>query len=215
MLSSSPKLTPSLEMKDPKHILINISEPGLSALLPHSITQLIEHGLAHLRRVYPSGTRIGSSNMDPLVFWRNGSQVASLNWQNFDRGMQINEAMFVGSKGWVLKPAKLLGLGEGMNAKLKFSGEIIGVSSCEYIDHVCYSLVGWISMNLFKCGTLRSLRVIRHTSGRSSSMKRNNKIGARRVSNAKTYLLNPELTLCGMLDLRGNMNQMSWHFSGK
>jgi hypothetical protein len=168
-------------MDSPKHILINISEPGLASLLPHSIGQLIEHGLAHLRRVYPRGTRIGSSNMDPLVFWRNGSQVASLNWQSFDRGMQINEAMFVGSPGWVLKPAKLLGMGNSMGSKLKFTGEIVGVSSREYINHISYFPVDRFSISLYKCGTQRSPRVIQRTSVRSFSMKRKSKTGTLKV----------------------------------
>jgi len=88
----------------PHNMLINISEPACLALLPTSLVQLIWHGSHHLRRIYPKGSRIGSSNFNPLVFWRNGSHVASLNWQAYDRGMQVNEAMFVGSPGWIEKP---------------------------------------------------------------------------------------------------------------
>ncbi|KAL1703090.1 PLC-like phosphodiesterase [Schizophyllum commune] len=95
------------ELTDPKHILINISESGLASLLPASLAPLIAHGLRHLRRIFPRGTRIGSSNPDPLVFWRAGSQVVSLNWQTYDMPMQVNEAMFVGTPGWVVKPEKL------------------------------------------------------------------------------------------------------------
>lgn len=86
----------------------------------------------HLRRVFPRGTRIQSSNMDPLKFWRNGSHIASLNWQNYDAGMQVNEGMFVGTGGWVLKPAKLVGMGEGMVSRLKLTAEIVGISSCKH-----------------------------------------------------------------------------------
>jgi phosphatidylinositol phospholipase C delta len=68
--------------------------------------------------------------MDALKMWRAGSQVVALNWQHNDRGMQLNEAMFVGSGGWVLKPARLLGFGDGMASKLEFACEIIGMSSC-------------------------------------------------------------------------------------
>jgi len=109
--------------------MINISESALSALLPHSVHELSSNALAHLRRIYPRGTRIESSNFDPIKFWRNGSHVASLNWQTFDKGMQINEAMFAGSEGWVLKPAHLLSLGQSMSGKLRITGEVIGVSS--------------------------------------------------------------------------------------
>jgi hypothetical protein len=37
----------------------------------------------------------------------------------------------VGSKGWILKPARLTGMGEGMASRLKFVADIIGVSSRE------------------------------------------------------------------------------------
>ena len=116
----------------PEHILINISETSLLALLPHSVPGLITHAHTHLRRIYPKGTRIRSTNLDPLKFWANGSQIASLNWQTYDRSMQINEGMFVGSPGWVLKPAAMMEMGVDMAGKFKFSAEIVGVSSCRF-----------------------------------------------------------------------------------
>ncbi|KZT35995.1 PLC-like phosphodiesterase [Sistotremastrum suecicum HHB10207 ss-3] len=90
------------------HILINISEPALIRLIPHAQESLIQHAKAHLRRVYPKGTRITSSNLDPLKFWRDGTQVAALNWQKYDRGMQVNEAMFSGTPGWILKSPDMI-----------------------------------------------------------------------------------------------------------
>lgn len=68
------------------------------------------HNMKHLMRVYPDGHRISSSNFDPLVYWRRGVQMAALNWQTYDLGMQINHAMFEGgtdSSGYVLKPTAL------------------------------------------------------------------------------------------------------------
>ena len=41
--------------------------------------------------------------------------------------MQINEAMFVGSGGWVLKPPALLGVTTGR--KIRFTVEVVGVSA--------------------------------------------------------------------------------------
>ena len=46
-----------------------------------------------------------SSNQEPGVCWRHGAQFVALNWQRFDVGMMQNEAMFVESGGYVLKPA--------------------------------------------------------------------------------------------------------------
>ncbi|KAK5993944.1 1-phosphatidylinositol 4,5-bisphosphate phosphodiesterase 1 [Cladobotryum mycophilum] len=68
------------------------------------------HNMRYLMRVYPDGTRLASSNFDPLAYWRRGVQMAALNWQTFDLGMQLNQAMFEGgrdSSGYVLKPTEL------------------------------------------------------------------------------------------------------------
>ncbi|KAL7945421.1 putative phospholipase C [Trichoderma barbatum] len=73
-------------------------------------TQLNIHNMRYLMRVYPDGARLNSSNFDPLSYWRRGVQMAALNWQTFDMGMQVNRAMFDGgtdSSGYVLKPQGL------------------------------------------------------------------------------------------------------------
>lgn len=72
---------------------------------------LIEkHNRKFLTRVYPSGFRLRSSNFDPLKFWKRGVQMAALNWQTYDIGMQLNQAMFAAGSdrtGYVLKPESL------------------------------------------------------------------------------------------------------------
>lgn len=68
------------------------------------------HNMRYMMRVYPDGIRFGSSNYDPLIYWRRGVQMAALNWQTFDLGAQLNHAMFEGGKdesGYVLKPPEL------------------------------------------------------------------------------------------------------------
>lgn len=65
------------------------------------------HNMRYMMRVYPNATRIGSSNFDPLPYWKRGVQMVALNWQTFDLGMQKNQAMFGGGtdySGYVLKP---------------------------------------------------------------------------------------------------------------
>ncbi|OAA61712.1 1-phosphatidylinositol-bisphosphate phosphodiesterase [Niveomyces insectorum RCEF 264] len=65
------------------------------------------HNMRYLMRVYPKPYRIGSSNFNPLTHWRRGVQMAALNWQTYDLGMQLNGAMFAGGtdqSGYVLKP---------------------------------------------------------------------------------------------------------------
>lgn len=71
---------------------------------------LEKHNRRCLMRVYPSGFRVRSDNFEPLKFWRRGVQMAALNWQTNDLGMQLNAAMFAAGDdqtGYVLKPADL------------------------------------------------------------------------------------------------------------
>ena len=77
---------------------------------PDLKAQLEKHNMKYLMRVYPSAFRLKSSNPDPLAFWRRGTQMVALNWQTYDQGMQINEAMFASGSdrtGYVLKPMEL------------------------------------------------------------------------------------------------------------
>lgn len=75
---------------------------------------LFDHNKQFLLRAYPSGLRIRSSNMIPTLFWASGAQIVALNWQASDKGMMLNEGMFAGTGGYVLKPAgKLSSLVQG------------------------------------------------------------------------------------------------------
>lgn len=65
---------------------------------------LCNHNRDYLVRAYPSGLRIRSSNLNPPVFWGAGGQIVALNWQQTDEGMMLNEGMFAGTGGYVLKP---------------------------------------------------------------------------------------------------------------
>ena len=81
------------------------------------------------------GTHV-SGNLDPLVQWRAGGHFAAVNWQDFDKGMQLNEALFVGTPGWVVKPDGMMERGIVDRAKdimggntSRLSVEIIGISA--------------------------------------------------------------------------------------
>ena len=120
------------ELLEPFHALINISESGLHKLLPHSLEGLIGHACKHMRRCYPRGTRVQSSNMDPLPVWRAGTQVAALNMQIWDLGTQLNAALFEASQGWVLKPEGLRG-GQKRSGEVTFKVEVIGADDGRYL----------------------------------------------------------------------------------
>jgi phosphatidylinositol phospholipase C delta len=97
----------------PHHHLINVSESGLSSHMPASSAKIGIHNAQHLMRVFPKGTRISSKNLNPVPFWGIGAQICALNWQTFGAGMQLNEALFSGTDGYVLKPKALRAGGSG------------------------------------------------------------------------------------------------------
>ncbi len=100
----------------PEHHLINISESGLAPQARQHTAEIAQHNTRHLMRVFPKGTRISSQNLSPIPFWAVGAQICALNWQTFGLGMQLNDALFVGSSGYVLKPAALRLGGDGLTS---------------------------------------------------------------------------------------------------
>ncbi|KAI1503711.1 PLC-like phosphodiesterase [Biscogniauxia marginata] len=104
-------------LKDgPHHHLINVSETGLASHLPAAAEKIARHNSQHLMRVFPKGTRISSKNMKPVPFWGVGAQICAMNWQTFGASMQLNEALFSGTDGYVLKPAALRAGGDGKSS---------------------------------------------------------------------------------------------------
>ncbi|GAW25090.1 putative phosphatidylinositol-specific phospholipase C [Rosellinia necatrix] len=97
----------------PHHHLINVSESGLASLMPTNSEKIARHNAQHLMRVFPKGTRISSKNLKQVPFWGVGAQICAMNWQTFGGSMQLNEAMFSGTEGYVLKPAALRAGGSG------------------------------------------------------------------------------------------------------
>jgi hypothetical protein len=91
------------EAKIPTHIF-SLSEKSLMEVHEQQPEALFNHNKNFFMRAYPKGLRLNSSNLDPAVFWRTGVQIVALNWQRWDAGMMLNEAMFAGSNGWILKP---------------------------------------------------------------------------------------------------------------
>ncbi|GJJ77849.1 phosphatidylinositol phospholipase C, delta [Entomortierella parvispora] len=98
--------------------IISFSERVSLRLGKSTLQEYINLNKTHLTRVYPAGFRINSTNYDPHHHWAAGCQIVALNYQNHDRGMQMNSAMFTmnGHCGYVLKPQPLrLGPGEVCN----------------------------------------------------------------------------------------------------
>ncbi|KAH6638447.1 PLC-like phosphodiesterase [Boeremia exigua] len=92
------------EARIPTHVF-SLSEKTLLEVHTATPETLFAHNKHFFMRAYPKSLRITSGNLQPAVFWRAGVQIVALNWQRWDSGMMLNEAMFAGSGGWVLKPA--------------------------------------------------------------------------------------------------------------
>ncbi|KAK8097113.1 PLC-like phosphodiesterase [Apiospora kogelbergensis] len=103
------------EAKMPHHIF-SLSEGMVDKTHQQSAWRFFQHNKQYLMRSYPAGTRVDSSNLDPAGHWRKGIQFVALNWQTWDRGMMMNDALFDGSGGYVLKPDGYRGPKPGVSA---------------------------------------------------------------------------------------------------
>jgi len=112
----------------PHHPLINVSETGLMSHLPQHFSKIGAHNSNHLMRVYPKGSRISSGNLNPVPFWATGAQICALNWQTYGASMQLNEALFTGTDGYVLKPAALRRRSEEARGKKKLRLQVAGAA---------------------------------------------------------------------------------------
>ncbi|KAL9637862.1 MAG: hypothetical protein Q9204_001709 [Flavoplaca sp. TL-2023a] len=105
----------SSEASVPCHVF-SLSEKRFMDVHESHGPTLFSHNRNYLMRAFPAGTRVTSSNLDPAVFWRKGVQIVALNWQKFDAGVMLNEGMFAGSGGWILKPREYRGQSPGQQA---------------------------------------------------------------------------------------------------
>ncbi|KAM6534276.1 hypothetical protein FALCPG4_007208 [Fusarium falciforme] len=94
------------------NFIYSVSEANFKSYLKqkHGESSLGFLNAQHMVRVYPDASRIDSSNLSPLQYWRYGVQMAALNYQTNDLNMGLNQAMFNGgtdNSGYVLKPERL------------------------------------------------------------------------------------------------------------
>lgn len=78
----------------------------------HSVEAVRDHNRLYLGRVYPTGTRFGSTNFDPMPMWLAGYQLVALNYQSHDMSTLLNAGLFRhinGGSGYVLKPQYVAG----------------------------------------------------------------------------------------------------------
>ena len=95
----------------PFHHMHSFSENKVRSKLRHNDAQYwIMYNQTHMSRTYPAGSRVDSSNYNPLVAWSTGSQMVALNFQTEDSFLRLNDGRFRenGNCGYVLKPSTLM-----------------------------------------------------------------------------------------------------------
>lgn len=94
------------EKRDRSYEISSFVETQATNLLKEHPVEFVNYNKRQLSRIYPSGTRVSSSNYMPQVFWNAGCQLIALNFQSLDLGMQLNLGIFEfnGRSGYLLKP---------------------------------------------------------------------------------------------------------------
>ncbi|CAM9183166.1 unnamed protein product [Pylaiella littoralis] len=84
-------------------------EPKTEKLLKKCPEDWVRYNARNMSRIYPAGSRVDSSNYDPVPSWNVGSQIVALNYQTPGVPMRLNDGKFRdnGECGYLLKPAFL------------------------------------------------------------------------------------------------------------
>jgi phosphatidylinositol phospholipase C delta len=89
------------------HHVSSLSESKASKMITTSgMEEFINFTRNAFARIFPLGGRVDSSNLDPIPYWQVGCQMVALNYQNFDKSMQLNRGFFLQNNnfGYLLKP---------------------------------------------------------------------------------------------------------------
>ncbi|KAE8714836.1 Phosphoinositide phospholipase C 6 [Hibiscus syriacus] len=75
----------------------------------------------NILRVYPKGTRVTSSNYNPLIGWMHGAQMVAFNMQGYGRSLWLMHGMFKanGGCGYLKKPYFLLNPNEVFDPRVE------------------------------------------------------------------------------------------------
>lgn len=102
----------------------SFSESKVRSKCRHGLSlQWTKYNQRHMSRTYPAGSRLDSSNYNPMLAWSVGCQMVALNFQTQDAYLRLNDGRFRenGNCGYVLKPSSLLlkdSLGQSSNPVL-------------------------------------------------------------------------------------------------
>ncbi|KAL0336762.1 UNVERIFIED_CONTAM: Phosphoinositide phospholipase C 2 [Sesamum calycinum] len=102
-----------LKVNSQKAHRVSLNEEKLEKAVVTHGTEIVRFTQRNLMRVYPKGTRIDSSNYNPLIGWMHGAQMVAFNMQGHGRSLWLMQGLFRanGGCGYVKKPDFLLNLG--------------------------------------------------------------------------------------------------------
>jgi hypothetical protein len=107
--------------RTPTHHMHSFSESKVRSRCRQKLAQQwMIYNQTHLSRTYPAGSRVDSSNYNPLLAWSTGCQMVALNFQTQDAFLRLNDGRFRenGNCGYVLKPSSLMVKDDGVNASV-------------------------------------------------------------------------------------------------
>uniref|UniRef100_A0A1J3FAL5 Phosphoinositide phospholipase C n=1 Tax=Noccaea caerulescens TaxID=107243 RepID=A0A1J3FAL5_NOCCA len=89
---------------------LSLSEEQLEKASEKYAKQIVRFTQRNMLRIYPKGTRITSSNYNPLVGWSHGAQMVAFNMQGQGKSLWVMQGMFRanGGCGYIKKPDILL-----------------------------------------------------------------------------------------------------------
>lgn len=116
------------------YFMHSFSESKVRSKCRHKLSgQWMKYNQRHMSRTYPAGSRLDSSNYNPMLAWSVGCQMVALNFQTQDAFLRLNDGRFRenGNCGYVLKPSSLLlkeDLGQGSTRLVKLSIKVLSGS---------------------------------------------------------------------------------------
>lgn len=103
-------LSAALKVDPDKVRRLSLSEQQLEKAAARYGKEIVRFTQKNMLRIYPKGTRITSSNYNPLIGWMHGAQMVAFNMQGYGRSLWLMQGMFRanGGCGYVKKPSFLL-----------------------------------------------------------------------------------------------------------
>lgn len=114
-------------IRTPHYFMHSFSEKKASRRPGHAWTM---YNQTHMSRTYPAGSRVDSSNYNPLLAWSRGAQLVALNFQTQDQYLRLNDGRFRenGNCGYVLKPSALMMNGSSSSSPKNGSNDTLRLS---------------------------------------------------------------------------------------